>query len=66
MALTNKTKQIIILESCKRICRLHPIVCNNKHKWNKDKSDVSVQSIKNVAINFRILIVVNENIEQHS
>ena len=33
MTLANKTKQIIIHESCKCICRLDPIVCNNKQKW---------------------------------
>ena len=37
MTLTNKTKQIIIHESCKCICRLDPIVCSNKQKWNKTK-----------------------------
>ena len=33
----NKTKQIKWHESCKCVCRLDPIVCNNKQKWNKDK-----------------------------
>ena len=37
MTLTNKTKQIIIHERCKCICRLDPIVCSNKQKWNKNK-----------------------------
>ena len=37
MTLTNKTKQIIFHKSCKCICRLGPIVCNNKQKWNKNK-----------------------------
>ena len=37
MILKNKTKQRIFHESCKCICRLDPIVCNNKRKWNKDK-----------------------------
>ena len=37
MTLTNKTKQMIFHESFKCICRLHPVVCNNKQKWNKDK-----------------------------
>ena len=32
MTLTNKTKQKFIHESCKRICRLDPIVCNNNKK----------------------------------
>ena len=33
----NKTKQIIFHKSCKCSCRLNPIVCNNKQKWNKNK-----------------------------
>ena len=37
MTLTNKTKQIIIHESIKCICRLDPIACSNKQKWNKNK-----------------------------
>ena len=37
ITLTNKTKQVIFHESCKRICRLYPIVCNNKQRWNKNK-----------------------------
>ena len=37
MTLTNKTKQVICHESCKCICRLEPIVCNNKQRWNKNK-----------------------------
>ena len=35
--LTNKTKQVIFHESCRCICRLDPIVYNNKQKWNKNK-----------------------------
>ena len=37
MSQQNKTKQIISRESCKCVCRLNPVVCNNKQKWNKDK-----------------------------
>ena len=33
----NKTKQIKWQESCKCECRLDPIICNNKQKWNKNK-----------------------------
>ena len=32
----NKTKQIKWHESCKCVCRLDPIICNNKLKWNKN------------------------------
>ena len=33
----NKTKQINWHESCKCVCTLDPIICNNKQKWKKDK-----------------------------
>ena len=32
----NKTKQMFH-EICKCVCRLDPIICNNKQKWNKNK-----------------------------
>ena len=34
---TNNTRQIKWHESCKCICRLDKIICNNKQRWNKDK-----------------------------
>ena len=37
MSWKNKTKQITCHESWKCVCRLDPIICNNKQKWNKDK-----------------------------
>ena len=37
MSWSNQTKQIKWHESCKFKCRLNPIACNNKQKWNKDK-----------------------------
>ena len=33
----NKTRQITFHKSCKCVCRLDKIVCNNKQKWNEDK-----------------------------
>ena len=35
-----RNNEIILMklhESCKSICRLDKIICNNKQKWNKDK-----------------------------
>ena len=32
-----QTKKIKWHESCKCECRLDPIICNNKQKWDKDK-----------------------------
>ena len=37
MPRTNETRHIKWHEKCKCICRLDKIICNNKHKWNKDK-----------------------------
>ena len=37
MSWKNKTKQIKWHESCKCECRLDPIICNNKQKWEIDK-----------------------------
>ena len=37
MSWKNKTKQIKWHESCKCKCRLDPIICNHRQKWNKDK-----------------------------
>ena len=34
---TNETKQIKWYKTCKCICRLNRIICNNKQRWNKDK-----------------------------
>ena len=34
---TNQLRHIKWNESCKCICRLDKIICNNKQKWNKDK-----------------------------
>ena len=36
MSRTNKTRQIKWHESCKCICRIDKIICNNKQRWNKD------------------------------
>ena len=36
MSRTNENKFIEWHESCKCICRLNPIVCNNKQWWNKN------------------------------
>ena len=60
MKLTNKTKQVFFHESCKCICRLDPIVCNNKQRWNKNKCRCEFLINKNVMmILFGILVIVN-------
>ena len=37
MKLTNEMRHIEWHETCKCICRLDRIICNNKQRWNKDK-----------------------------
>ena len=37
MSWSNQTKKIKWHESCKCECRLNPIFCNNKQKWNNNK-----------------------------
>ena len=37
MTLTNETRYIKWHESCKCICKLDKIICNNKQQWNEDK-----------------------------
>ena len=39
IALTNETRSIEWHESCKCICRLNEVICNNKQRWNKDKCE---------------------------
>ena len=37
MSRINETRQIILHETCKCVCRLTSAVCNNRQIWNKDK-----------------------------
>ena len=37
MSRTNETRSVKLHETCKCICRLNKIICNNKQRWNKDK-----------------------------
>ena len=37
MSRTNETRSIKLHETCKCICRLNEIICNNKQRWNKDQ-----------------------------
>ena len=38
MSRTNKKRHIKWYETCKCKCRLDASVCNNKQRWNNDKS----------------------------
>ena len=60
MTLTNKAKQVIFHESCKCICRLDPIACNNKQRWNKNKCRCECLIKKSVMIILiGILVIVH-------
>ena len=37
MSRTNETRSIKWHETCKCICRLNEIICNNKQRWNEEK-----------------------------
>ena len=37
MSRSNKTRSIKWHKTCKCICRLNGIICNNKQRWNKEK-----------------------------
>ena len=37
MSKSNETRSIKLQETCKCICRLNKIICNNKQRWNKDQ-----------------------------
>ena len=37
MPLTNETRSIKRHETCKCICRLNKIICNNKQRWSEEK-----------------------------
>ena len=50
MSRTNETRQIKWHESCKCICRLDKIICNNKQKWNKDKCRCECKELINKSI----------------
>ena len=36
MSRTNETRHIKWHQTCRCICRLYAIVCNNKQRWNND------------------------------
>ena len=44
MTLTNETRSIEWHKTCKCICRLNEIICNNKQKWNKINVGVNVNN----------------------
>ena len=47
MSLTNETRSIKSHDTCKCICRLNKIVCNNKQRWNKDQCKCESEKLIN-------------------
>ena len=47
MSLTNETRHIEWHESYKCICRLDPIICNSKQRWNEDKCRCACKKLVN-------------------
>ena len=69
MSRTNETRHIKWLETCKCICRLDAILCNNNKHWNNDKCQcdckeliVKVHVIKDL---LGILVIVSVNVISH-
>ena len=62
---TNETRFIKSHEKCKCECGLDTIICNNKQRWNKNKSRCDCKNwlIKEYLIKdlFGILVIVNVN-----
>ena len=44
MSRTNETRHIKWHKTCKCICRLDAIVCNNKQRWNNDNVATNVKN----------------------
>ena len=45
ISLTNETRSVKRHETCKCICRLNKIICNNKQRWNKEKCICECQEL---------------------
>ena len=50
MLLTNETRHTEWHETCKCICRLNGIICNNKQRWNKDKCRCECKELINKGV----------------
>ena len=69
MSRTNETRHRKWHETCKCICRLDTIVCNNKQRWNNDKCRCEFKELINRGVvvkdTFGILLIVNVNAISH-
>ena len=66
MSRTNEMRHIKWHKSCKCICRLDPIICNKKQRWNKDKCRCECKELIDKGAcdkgYFLILVIVNVNV----
>ena len=65
MSRTNETRSIDWHETCKCICRLNEIICNNKQRWNKDKCRCECKELTDEGVcdkGFLIQIIVRVNV----
>ena len=62
---TNETRSIEQRDTCKCICRLNEIICNNKQRWNKDKCRCECKELTDKGVcdkGFLIQIIVSVNV----
>ena len=66
MSRTNETRHIKWHETCKCICRLDAIVCNNKQRWNNDKCRYECKELIDKGVCdkdlFGIVVIMNVNV----
>ena len=65
MSRTNETRSIEWRDTCKCICRLNEIICNNKQRWNKDKCRCECKELTDKGVcdkGFLIQIIVRVNV----
>ena len=65
MSRTTETRHIKWYETCKCMCRLDAIVCNNKQRWNEDKCRCECKELIDKGVLFGILVIVNVNVISH-
>ena len=66
MSRTNETKHIEWHETCKCICTLDGIICNNKQRWNEDNCGYECKELIDKSMCdegfFGIQVIVNVNV----
>ena len=59
----NVTTSIKWHETCKCICRLNEIICNNKQRWNKDKCRCECKELIHKGVCDKVFIFNPSNCE---